>query len=107
MSLTSKFYCKKCKKIKTRFQVRHVDRYYHYAYECKYCHEDTERLEHMLVRLDQELHDKELNVELHNLKGWISKEAIKRYPNDSGRKKAFKEGIYALLDKIGFEYEEE
>jgi len=53
MGLTSKFYCKKCRQIKSRFQVKCVDNYYNYYYECKYCHEKTESVEHMLIRLEQ------------------------------------------------------
>lgn len=104
MGLTSKFYCKRCGQIKSRFQVKCVDNYYNYVYECKYCHSDTERLEHMLVRLDRGMHDREIKCEIHNMKTWVANEANELYPDDKKSRKAFMAGVYSLLDKIGYDY---
>lgn len=99
-----KFYCKECQKIINRFQVQAMDSYYDIEYYCKYCHNKTERVERMLVRLDQSLSSRKHQGQLNGFKDWIRREAIERYPNNPGKKKAFKEGMYALLDHIGFDY---
>lgn len=106
MGLTSKFYCKQCGQIKSRFQVKCVDNYYNFVYECKYCHSATERLERMLVRLDRDLRCCKIKCEIHNMKAWVSDEANKLYPDDKKSGKAFMAGVYSLLDKIGYDYGE-
>lgn len=100
-----KFYCKCCHTIKKRIQVKKVDNYYYYEYRCRYCHNEVESVDHMLVRLNDELDKRVDKAQLLDFKDWIRREAVERYPKSSAEKKAFKAGVYALLDKIGFDYE--
>lgn len=100
-----KFYCKNCHRIKNRFQVKSVDCYYYTGYECRYCHQETEPVDDMLIRLNDEINKKANREQIASLKDWINKEAVERYPKSPAEKKAFKAGIYALLDNIGFDYE--
>ena len=100
-----KFFCKKCNAIKPRYKVHKVDDYYCYRYFCGYCHEEVESVNHMLIRMNKELQKKSRLKELGDLREWIKDEAAKNYPNSKIGKKAFKAGIYALMDKIGFDYE--
>lgn len=99
-----KFYCPTCSKIKSRFQVTATDCYYHTGYYCKYCHKETEPMDHMLLRLNSELKQISHVSQLSDLHEWISREAVERYKGSPSEKKAFKAGVYALLDKIGFDY---
>ena len=99
-----KFYCKECKEIKPRYKVQGVDDYYCYRYYCKYCHHQVESVDYMLVRMDEELQKRSRLEELDDLREWIKNEARERYPDSKVGNKAFKAGIYALLDKIGFDY---
>jgi len=105
MSITSKFYCKNCKQIKSRWQIKYVDAYYEQYHECKYCHNPVETVEHMLIRLDYNLYERKMNNEKHNLKQWIKEESIRLYPDNKSCREAFKTGIYTLLDKVGFNYD--
>lgn len=99
-----KFYCKECNEIIPRYKVKGSDDYYCYRYFCKYCHNQVESVEHMLIRMNKELQKKSRLEELDDLHEWIKNEAKERYPSSKVGKAAFKAGIYALLDKIGFDY---
>lgn len=100
-----KFYCKKCHQIKSRREVKRADGIYYYGNYCKRCYEKVETIDDMLVRLDKELDKRDRVSEISYLKKWIKKEASERYSGSKAEEKAFKAGIYALLDKIGFDYE--
>lgn len=104
MGLTSKFYCKHCEQIKSRFQVKYADEYAGYHYDCKYCHKEVEPVERMLVRLDKESHAYRMKNEIHNMKEWVKNEAHTLYPKDKWAREAFSKGVYRLLDSIGFDY---
>lgn len=101
-----KFYCKKCNQIKSRHKIKLVDHYYHYGYECRYCHEEVEPLDEMLLRLNKAIETNHCTAQLNDLHDWIRREAQSRYKGHPAEKEAFKDGIYALLDKINFKHGE-
>ena len=106
-----KFYCKKCNRIKNRFQIKRIDMCYYYGYECRYCHENIETLDEMLVRLNKEIEKifEKISFEeqLKDFHEWINSEAKKIYPDNAGKQRAFKSGVYSLLDKLNIDYSEE
>lgn len=99
----NKYYCPKCKAIVPRSRVSKVDCYYHYEYLHKFCGENVTTLENHILKMDEKIDELKKMTELHDLKSWVDREAIERYPKSGAEKKAFKAGVYALLDKIGFE----
>ena len=102
--LFSKFYCPTCNEIKSRFEVSATDCYYYTGYYCKYCHKETEYVNDMLCRVNQKLKQIDYSAQLGDLHDWVRREAVERYKGSPAEKKAFKKGVYALLDKIGFDY---
>lgn len=99
-----KFYCPTCNEIKSRFKVTATDCYYYTGYYCKYCHKETESVNNMLCRVNKKLKQIDYSAQLNDLHDWVRREAVERYKGSPAEKKAFKEGVYALLDKIGFDY---
>ena len=99
-----KFYCRECNQIKPRYKVKCVDEFSTYGYYCKYCHNQVITVDDMLIRMNEELQKKSQSEGLDDLHKWIKAEAKEQYPDSEGKQKAFKAGIYALLDKIKFEY---
>lgn len=99
-----KFYCKQCHQIKKRHQVKCVDGYYALTYYCRYCNNEVESVEDMLIRMSDEIDrnrsKRSLPVDLNE---WIIKEALEKYPESIKKRKAFKDGIYTLLGKIGYD----
>ena len=100
-----KFYCKECNEIKPRYGVKKEDDHYCYRYYCKYCHNQVISVDQLIIRMYKKLQKRTRLEELGDLHEWIKSEAKERYPDSKVGKAAFKAGIYALLDKIGFDYE--
>ena len=103
----NKYYCPKCKAIMGRSRVTKVDDYYCYIYRHKMCGEQVDLLDHHILKMDAKIDNLKYQVDLNDLTDWINREAIRRYPKSDAEKKAFKAGIYALLDKINVEYRKE